>query len=143
MSAARESIRDQLYDFAVDCTDGFTVHEAMKELRVPYHAIRAAIKDLRDLLGDTDEIWLTCNPDPIYPGGQWKYELVGKFEDMRQWHINRLNDTETRLRTQQGSYEVSVRVTDGRTTEGKKARAIAKGVRRMIEDLDDIIANNP
>ena len=128
-----------LSDYALANLDGFTNVDAMDALGWSLPTFNQTLRRLRLYLGHFDDINLTC--DPPGDGGKWIYRLVGTLEEMRPWSVNRLHDTETRLRTQEAMMAPIVRATDGRTTDGKVARVTEKALRRLVEDIDEIRLN--
>src|SRR5262245_53169334 len=99
MTRTRDDRRDQLFDLAVANPDGITVNDMMSTYGWNLYQCNEAIHDLRTALGDSDSINFPC--DPQGGGERWLYRLVGNLDDVRGWAMNRINDTDTRLRTQQ------------------------------------------
>lgn len=139
MSTAREDRRDLLWDQVVGNPAGITVNDMMDEHGWTMKQANEAIHDLRAYLGAYDDINLVC--DPQGSGQRWLYRLVGSLDEVRDWTRNRVNDGETRVRTMQSMMSSVVSATSGRTTEGRKARIMAKALRRLVEDLDDLLVN--
>lgn len=73
-------------------------------------------------------------------GDHW-YVVTGDPEKITRWVRVRLRDGDSRMRTILEVARVAVRVTDGRTGEGKRARRFVKHVGRLIEDIDEILAD--
>lgn len=121
-----------LFDFATAKPDGFTQPEAAAYLDVDERQMPRFINALRHEFADGD-INLVCEPNG--KGEKWLYRLVGRPEDARIWHTNRIGDTESRLETMQSVAHSMVGATDGRTIEGRKARVIDRQLTRLIEDL--------
>jgi hypothetical protein len=130
---------DELWDFAAAHPDGFTWADIRKEC--PWAADRshffAIVRALRITIGAEDTINLVCEPQGS--GELWLYRLVGTYDAARPWSANRLGDIESRLVTISGVSRSLVAATDGRSTDGRKSRLIAKVVDRLIEDLDEVI----
>jgi hypothetical protein len=128
----------ELWDFAVSHPEGFTWADARKAF--PWAAERsrffATVRVLRTTLGAEDTINLIC--DPQGPGELWRYRLVGTYNEARPWNAGRLGDMEARLETIAGVSRSLVAATDGRSTEGRKARLISKIVGRLVEDLREL-----
>jgi len=131
-----ERRRDELFAYAALRPHGFTVDEAMVDLDMDHRGINCAIRNLRHFLGDTDSVNLTC--DPQGRGERWLYRLVGAMDDVRPWADNRIRDSRTRLVTMTAMMRSVVAATDGRTTEGRLARAMERGLRHLVEDLEAI-----
>ena len=133
---ANETRRDELFSYAVDHPEGFTIDDLTGDTDWNRRDANAAIHDLRKFLGDTDDINLVCNPNGH--GQRWVYRLVGDLAGLQPWARNRLGDSETRLRTMNSMTASIVKATDGRSAEGKRARIIETGLRHLVEDLDNI-----
>jgi hypothetical protein len=137
MTPRREANRDALYDLLADTPAGVTIDQIMGSLEVNHRTAKEAVHDLRELLGE-DEINV-----PATPRGErerWLYQLVGTLDGCREWVANRIGDTETRLRTIQSVMRSLVNATDGRTTDGRRARIIETALRHLVEDLDNLTA---
>lgn len=136
----REARRDMLFDYAVRHPAGFTNEDVMADEGWSLREFNDAVRDLRLFLGGFDDINLPC--DPTSGRDRWVYRLVGNLDDARGWITNRLGDTESRIRTQQAMMASIVTATDGRTSEGRKARVIETALRHLVEDLDNLIASS-
>lgn len=127
-----------LFDLLAGSPDGLTAGDIKAGLGCTKRLAENAIHDLRIVLGDSDTINVTCDPQGIRES--WLYRLVGDIDGSRRWIANRLGDTETRLRTMQALAASLVNGSDGRTLDGRRARIIEKALRRLIEDLDDLLS---
>lgn len=135
--SAREQRRDDLFDALVAEPDGLTVQDMMDDNGWSHHQCNEAIRDLRRFLGDSgDSINLVCDPQGW--NQRWLYRLVGSLADVRDWSRNRIRDGESRVRTMQAVMTSIVAATDGRSAEGRKARVMERGLRRLVEDLDEL-----
>ena len=134
MSLAREQRRDDLWDLLVAAPLGVTIEDMMGVYGWSHHHCNVAISDLRRHLGDHDTVNLTCEPQGM--GERWLYRLVGKLDETDVWMGTRIRDSETRLRTMQSMMTSIVTATNGRTTEGRKARTMERALRHLVEDLD-------
>lgn len=121
-----------LFDYAVVHPDGFTNVEAMEDLEWSLRYFNEAVRDLRLILAG-DSINLIA--DPAGEREPWIYRLVGTFTDARAWSSNRLRDMEARLETIQAVAFSIVGSTDGRTTDGRKAKLIVAVVGALREQL--------
>lgn len=132
----KRSVRaGDLFDFLVDRgSKGANVHEMAAHLKCPRRSTDQAIHDLRTILGDTQDVNLVAEPE--IAGEPWVYRLTGDLATARFWITNRLRDSETRLRTEQAVMLSVARATDGRTSEGKRARITEQALRHLIEDLE-------
>jgi hypothetical protein len=135
----REQRRIDLIDFALANPDGITVEDMMAEFGWNMRVANETIRDVRLYLGEFEDINFPCDPDPADPTGRWLYRLVGTLDEVRGWTANRMGDAESRLRTMQAMMKSIVAATNGRTTIGRKARTTEKALRRLVEDLDDIV----
>jgi hypothetical protein len=127
---------NRLFDYAVSHPDGFTYVDIQADLRWRRKELLKVVKGLRSLLGSIDQINLVC--DPTGPGQPWSYRLVGTVKDAQPWTANRLGDAETRLTTIRSVASSIAAGTDGRTTDGKRARLIKRALTRLLEDLADV-----
>lgn len=121
-----------LFDYAVVHPEGFTNEDAMRDLEWTLPLFKEAARALRLILAD-DTITLVC--DPQGESERWRYRLVGTYSDARAWSSNRLRDMEARLETVQAIAMTMVRATDGRTTDGRKAKLILAVVAALREQL--------
>ena len=136
--ALRTGMRDALFDALVANPDGLDIEQIRTELECGPNLAKRAVRDLRLMLGDFDDINVPCIPQGA--GERWLYVLqAGVGDDVREWSDHRLDDGETRLRTIRAMLSSAVAATDGRTSSGKRARIMERGVRRMIEDLDELL----
>lgn len=97
---------------------------------------RAVYRDIRWLRrrGDLDNI-------PATPNGYmqpWLYRVTNDLETNSEWVANRIGDAESRFETMIGQAETLIRVTNGRTTNGRKARKIDRVLRYLMQELADI-----
>lgn len=131
MSQTADDRAGLLFDFAVIHKD-FTNEQAMTTLGWDLSTFNEAARELRLILAD-DTITLVC--DPAGPRERWRYRLVGTHNDARGWSSNRLRDMEARLETIQAVARTMVNATDGRTTDGRKAKLILAVVGALREQL--------
>lgn len=68
------------------------------------------------------------------------YKLSTDTAEIGEWVVRKARDSDTRLRTMMAQADVSVRMTDGRSNDGKRARLRRKFLGRLIEDMDELIA---
>lgn len=97
---------------------------------------RTVYRDVRRMRrrGDIDNI-------PATPNGHrepWLYRVTNDLETNSEWVANRIGDAESRFETMIGQAETLVRVTNGRTTNGRKARKIDRVLRYLMQELADI-----
>lgn len=134
--SAADTRRDMLFDLAVARPEGITVEDMMHEFEWGHHEANDAIRSLRMFLGEFDSINFPC--DPQGPGKRWIYRLTGSLDDAKPWVANRLGDGESRLRTMHAMMASIVQSSDGRSSDGRRARLIETGLRHLIEDLDNL-----
>lgn len=136
MSAKREARMTRLFDYAVKRVNGFTIYQAAEELEMRVMHVRLAIYDLRRVFLSDDQINLVCQPENGH--GPWTYRLVGSQEQAEFWVRNRTDDAETRLVTIASVCRSIVNATDGRSSDGRRARIIFRHVERAREDLAEL-----
>lgn len=141
MNLDREVRRDALFDLLAGTPDGLTVDDMGAALDCSHRQVRTSIHDLRLFLGDSDTINLPCEPQGS--GERWMYRLVGDLDGTRRWMTNRLGDVDSRIRTMRGLAASIVNGTDGRTYDGRRSRLIERALRRLVEDLDDLLNTSP
>lgn len=127
-----------LLDYAKKATIPFTWEDAEADLGWGYQKFMRAVHDLRMILAETDTMNLVC--EPAGHRLPWEYRLVGSLVGELWWQANRQADTLTRIRTELAVNKSIVAATTSRTVEGRRARVIAKGLGRLIEDLADLMA---
>jgi hypothetical protein len=135
--SVRERRRDDLWDDLTANPAGLTVEDMMSLRSWTHNQANKAIHDLRVWLGEYDNINLPC--DPQGQGDRWVYRLTGSLDDVEAWSANRVKDADTRLRTMQSMLASIVAATSGRTPDGRRARLMEKQLKRLVEDLDDLI----
>lgn len=132
MNASQRRAGD-LYDFAVSRPDGFTAPEARAKFAWDARTFRDALRTLRLTFAD-DSINLVC--DPQGDSQPWLYRLVGTYDEASGWSANALQHAEARLETIEAVAQSVVGATDGRTTDGKRARLIYKTVHFLRDSLN-------
>jgi hypothetical protein len=65
------------------------------------------------------------------------YVVTGDPVAIRRYAAFRIHDAEARLETTHGCVRGAVRITDGRSSEGRRARLIEKHTGRLLEDISD------
>jgi hypothetical protein len=126
----------QLYDYAVGKPEGFTYEEVERDLGWERVRFFGVVRELRLILGDDDEITLPCEPQG--PREPWLYRLVGNYDDVRPWVVNRLGDMEARIETLSAVAHTCARVTDARSIEGRKARKVSRTMDYLASELAEI-----
>jgi hypothetical protein len=95
------------------------------------------VQVLRDILGDGDEISVTCEPQGKCE--PWLYALrAGEHiidSSESAWLPNRFGDAERRLMTIRHVLDAAVQGLDGRTAIGRKARIYRMHLRRAEEEI--------
>lgn len=109
---------------------GLTKDELAGDLGVPDHVAGGLIRRLRLILGD--------NAVPFrWVGQEARYFLTDEFGEAEPWLRARRKTTLSRIEVEVASWQALVNVTDGRTNEGRNARAWLKHLTRLQEDLVD------
>jgi hypothetical protein len=137
----REQRRDQAFDVLTsDDANGLTIDELADAIGCNDRQTRIAIHDLRLLLGDIDNVWITCDPSGWRQ--QWRYRVVraGDMIDNEEtgWVPNRLMDAESRLVTIRSACAAATTATTPQSADGRKARMMLRSVNRLLEDLSDL-----
>jgi len=136
---ARERRRDDLWDDLTANPSGLTVEDMMGLRGWTLNQANKAIRDLRLWLGEYDNINLPC--DPQGSRDRWLYRLTGDLAEVEDWSKNRLKDADSRVRTMHSMLASIVAATSGRTLDGRRARLMERALRRLVEDLDDLLVN--
>jgi hypothetical protein len=136
MSPERERRRDALFDLLAANPAGLTVNDITSVMQCSNRQADHAIRDLRLFFGECEPINVTCDPNGLRE--PWTYRLVGNLDGVREWIANRLGDTESRIRTMQALMVSVVSASDGRKSDGRRARLIERALRHLIENLDDL-----
>jgi hypothetical protein len=136
MSPKREKRMSDLFDYVVKKANGFTIPEAVNDLDMRREHVRLAVYDLRRVFLADDQINIVCQPEN--GRAAWTYRLVGTQEQAEFWTRNRTDDAETRLVTIASVCRSIVNATDGRSSDGRRARIILRHVERAREDLAEI-----
>lgn len=131
--------RDDLFMLLADSPEGITITHIQQTMNLTLTQAKQAIQALRLFLGEDDEINVPCDP-PEGSNGEWLYRLVGDLDSVRPWMLNRVNDSETRLRTMTAMMASIVKATHGNSIEGKKARLMETSLRHLVEDLDNMLS---
>lgn len=126
---------NRLYDYAVAAPDGFTIEDVRRDLGWRRSDFNHVVNRLRKMFG-TDDINLVCSPQGM--NEPWLYKLVGNTDETKVWQDNRLGDAEERINTIRSIARSTVNMTDGRTTEGQRARIIDRSLGRLLEDLAEL-----
>jgi hypothetical protein len=95
-----------------------------------------AVRRLRRILGGDSDGTLVCTPQ--MKGERWRYELTGEWAKAAPWAHTRIGDVESRLGSIHDVVGAVIRITDGRSVDGRKARLIRKVVGRLREDLAEV-----
>lgn len=131
-----EALSTDLFDLLVAKPDGVTINEIAKKFDVPVHIARGLTRHLRKILGNDDTVNVICTPQSHRE--QWRYQLVGNYDEGSAWVSNRIGDVETRIETMNSVVSALARALDKRTVQGRRAMVIARGLGRVIEDLTDL-----
>lgn len=138
MSARAENDAKDMLAILAGAPDGITMPDMCEQLDWPIWRGHRAKTLIRRVCAETDTINLVCEPAGF---GPWLYLLVGTLEDATTWVTIRLHDTESRLATMQNVMASLVRASDGRSTDGRKARMLERTFRHLIEDLEALTSD--
>lgn len=135
-----DDIAGMIYDVLADAPDGMTIYDIAVKIDLPVHSCRRAMRNARLTLAEGDTLFVIAEPQG--PREPWLYKLVdGKVlvrPDESGWTTNRVGDAQSRVHLLHVAMDVAARATDGRSIEGRKARVMAKSLRRLDEDLTEI-----
>jgi hypothetical protein len=131
----REDSVGLLFDYAVSKPEGFTYEDVEQDLGWPRERFFSVTRRFRRMFAE-DQINLVCEPQEQRE--PWLYKLVGKYDDARLWATNRVEDLVSRTHTIHSVSRTLTNATDGRSTEGRKARLIERKMRQLIEELGDL-----
>lgn len=134
MSKMDQHVSD-LIDFLVASPEDVTIHEIADALQLSVRQAQGVVRSTRLWFEVSDTINLVCHPNGR---GPWLYSLVGDPTSTKEWSDRRVSHVDTELETIHAMLTTTVRNTDGRTIEGRKARIMERAVRRMLEDLADL-----
>ncbi len=126
----------ELGTLLADSPAGMTINEMCRTLNWNPATTRRAIRALRLVLGDADTINVVC--EPTEHRQQWAYRLVGHLNEAQWYTSNRIDDLEARVVTQSAIARSIEAGTDGRTNDGKRARILARGLTRILEDIEEL-----
>lgn len=136
---AREHATDEelssLFDL-IASKGGQTILDIAAHLGVRVRRAQVVVHDLRQMFGHDDTVNLVCDPQ-----GQrelWLYDFRGTLDGVTPWTGWSLAHVETRLETLEAVAASIERAADGRTIEGRRARILARAIRRAREDLADL-----
>jgi len=130
---ARTIHAHELFDYLAARPDGVTMAAICHHFGWKRVATNEALRALRLILADGDSITVVSEPDT--PSAPWLVRLVGTYDDARWYVTNRLGDLEARIETQVGVARSLEAATDGRSTEGRKARMIRSTLSHLVEQL--------
>jgi len=138
-----DSRAERLFDFAVAHPDGFTYLEAMPAVDLTdnpsgRNRFYDVVRRLRQTLGGGD-VNLVC--DSQGKGEPYLYRLVGTHAEAEGWASNRLRDLDSRFDTSLNVARSIQAATDGRSTDGRKARRIVATLTYLQGELEAIDLN--
>lgn len=133
----RQILADELFDRLAERPQGMDIAEIAERLDVPVHMARQAVKELRRVLamGDRIAVPVTCE------GGRWVYTLSGDTSDdgpVQGWTRRRMGAATANLETDVMTWTALAQNVDGRTSNGKMTRYVAKSMARIQEDIKDL-----
>jgi DNA-binding transcriptional regulator LsrR (DeoR family) len=131
-----QSRRMAVLDTLQQHPEGLSAADIARQMGVRLRVIR---RDIRRLRRD-----VSVDNIPAVPNGHrqpWLYFLTNEAQPNEAWAKNRVADMESRFLTQIGQAKTMVRVTNGRTVEGRKARKIERTLEYLMRELDEIADN--
>jgi hypothetical protein len=131
----------ELFDLLVEdqarSDGGVTIEQIAERLQVRLNYATRAVRQLRLLWGNEKEN-VVCTPQGR--GERWRYKLTADYDESRDWRVNRLRDALARAETMEAVFEAIASGLDGRSTEGRAMKGIAKQQRRIVEDVRELVA---
>lgn len=144
MRINRQARVTAMFDWFADHPAGGTMAEIRKDLEDETdwtwarETTKRTLRQLRLEFGG-DQCNVVC--DPVGHGNPYVYRLVGTFAEAAPWVRSRIAHTKAQLITMEAVHTSTSQVSDARTIEGREARAISRGIRRILEDIDEINAS--
>jgi hypothetical protein len=139
-SMAIQDLAGEVYDLLADAPEGLTKYDMAAKLSMPIPAISRAIRSARETLGEDDTLFILCEPQGSRE--PWLYRLVdgSTLIDFAEsaWVPNRVRDAQSRVSMIALAMAIASRATDGRSIDGRKARAMTRQLGRLVEDLEEI-----
>lgn len=129
----RQKQMTHLFDLLVANPDGVTVDEIVDGLGLRRGSVRLLIRMFRREFASQD-VNLVC--DRPAGGGQWLYRLVGDPTEAAPWVAYRRRSLDGQFVTFLAVVESLANATDGRSVDGRKARALLLHLTRAKQDLD-------
>lgn len=136
-----------LFDALVAARDGLDIYQIGKILDLNVHdpsgrgRAFTVIRSLRLRLGSVDDERLSGYSVPIRrESGRHVYFLSANVEQAADWQGGRADTVLSRLDVDIAHWKSMVKATDGRTVDGRIARACVKHFARLQEDLADVRA---
>jgi hypothetical protein len=117
--------------------DGLDRDELADELGLSVPQFYELVRKARHYLGDSDTVNIICE---ALAGPRWVYRLVGNTAEAEEWRIGRLGDARTRLVTMAAVWASLARGLDGRSAEGRVAKATSLALKHLIENIDNELA---
>jgi hypothetical protein len=130
-----------LDDHAIELDDllegkaSMTKTEVMAYTQWPPRHFDDVVKHHRRYLSDDRRALIVEQTDD----GSYIYFLTEDAQRIVQWELVRVKDATERLYTMVCVGNAGAQMTDGRTTEGKRMRYIARCVSRVREDLEEVV----
>jgi len=129
---------DLLFDYAV-LNPKWTVDDIQAHFGWSRPQVNGAIRYMRETFADSS-INLICTPNG--QRNRWLYELVGTYDDSKEYVKYRVGDAESRLLVIESVTHSAMNASDMRTTTGKKAKLIYETLhylRSQLEAMDDSV----
>lgn len=133
----RRVLADELFDRLAERPEGLEIGEIADSLGVPVNIAREVVKVLRQVLAEGDRIAVPVNCE----GGRWLYTLsgdTGETGPVQGWTRRRMGAATANLETDVMTWAALAQNVDGRTSNGKMTRYVAKSMARIQEDIKDL-----
>jgi hypothetical protein len=128
---ADERLAEQLYDALVAAPEGLSMADIAETLGVTHQRAALALRCLRLMLGGGDSINVPFRAE----GRRRLYYLAGTSAGGNEWQAIRMKTMLSRIHVDLAWWSSMVAATDGRTTEGRLARAAHRHFSRLAEGV--------
>lgn len=126
----------RLLQYAMAHRQGWTKQQAADDLGYSMSSINQALMHVRRNLAVTT-LNITSERPPGW--GPQVFSLVDTALDTNTWDVDRTKDLRGRITTAHAVAQSGVNASDGRSVDGRTARLIEKALRRLLEDVEDLL----
>lgn len=134
-----EGLAEELYNLLASHPDGVALADIATTLGVSRRQAQGVVRKLRLLLGSGNSINVPVRLD----AGRHVYYLTDRPNGGDQWQAVRTKTMVSRIAVDQAWWRSMVAATNGRTAEGRIARAALRHFTRLGEDLAEITEAPP